>query len=119
MTDFSNYVSLMLIRGFDTSSKQHLIPKQDSSKCTECQVEASLGFALCCEPYRRKGKSLLWLHGSRCLPLACKGMKGSCCDPSKITALAFHCVPASPGELVRMQIPGPTRVVDPRGLGGA
>ena len=45
ITDFSNYVLLMLIRGFDSSSKYHLITKQDDSKAhTERQVETRLGF---------------------------------------------------------------------------
>ena len=35
----------MLIRGFDSSSKYHLITKQDDSKAhTERQVETRLGF---------------------------------------------------------------------------
>lgn len=32
ITDFSNYVLLMFIRGFDSSSKYHLITKQPGSK---------------------------------------------------------------------------------------
>lgn len=119
MTDFSNYVSLMLVRGFGTSSKQHLILQQDGNSVHRVPGGSRPGFALHCRPRRSTGKPLLRLHGSQCLPLVWKGIKGSCCDPSKITALAPRCVPASPGELTRVQIPGPARVVDPLGLGGA